>query len=1597
MNSGFRSLQCLLLALILIFSSMPVGAQLDDTPSAAPASTNPPNGSSPVPPLTPPANGTGNPQTNPASTSNSPELQTPEGPVSKLPDTSKDTAANSFGQVQQNTKGDVCEPAIKVSPEEAQKFLDVLKSGFVGSDINSGSGADPAKKRNELPTDSLILQDPEDPSIAAKAKVENKEIEPFEVSHYLNTSIKGPFAFGLVLDDTLRAGKCDAPDENCWLTGGRLKLRNSGKGIVADVKPIKDFLGGAYSKLKSQVTGEQYVDSKINFTSEEQASLATALVDSEDDGTPATIQSAKRIETDIIPNTILTQNFQANMATDCQDCIISTYSMFDKYFNQWMSSEMVISTFGPSLLYQSKKMFGWVGRRGLFPGIKHGIEDFRNKIAANLETPGSILGNIRLHSFHDKLDSHGWREWWQTATNGNADGSGYPMIKTTEFQTWWGEQTKHGGFLDKMTDPQERAEFVRVVKNGRAVARAIRYQYDKDFDAYKAVEKQLIGAGLNPLETPEGKEALINYGRSTAKFMNHIDDDLGLDAPEWAVHHVNTGLYDKGVKTNTGEIVDLYKEHRNFRIILQKFADSGDFRNFENEISLYKTTYETDGFGNLNLYGFDRKNFDVTSPPTPFRNVSFANIDRAYQGFNNVWAYTDYGELIPYNAATKDFLKTRQTGAMPIYQGNWAKIDKLTPENLAERITNARVGNNLEYLNKNFDQMYNTLREKNFTSRRYWNALDKLIAQEDEFVRSYFSVKGGLKWTLYPYGYWSAKSGFSNLGVGNTAEGFSFYQLPDTWTDVDIQPGSGNDKAYSNAFVDFFSNEGSDQGDLFVQVLNKLPWKLVYDSALENWKTGKDMIDKVTGNGLRNEVEDLAYYVTGPTDCANCTVNITATKSNSAAAQPNDFRPFFVVENYPLNSYMVEIPRSSEAKKKGQTLIAYTHHTDLIGKTNDIEGGGIILSEALEGKEEPKTCTDAVKSLPFYGAAKAVMPDFLLESKNIGGTLGAIESLTYFTFFWPGVFSSIALQFSYASKLQDCVDTEEGYFVHYFLPTKEEADKKDEGKKIELSTEKASDYLNNIKKQVIDGSFDIKENEADKNQSSPTKDAVKKIGDDITKFVSEAKENEIVQATLRTEGNVNSGQLKGTKLFYFWCGPGCERKPSEYKTTGKEIISSKDGNVFTIDYEKGDLLFNGKPVITNDDIARSGIQDLAGPFNEFPDTISITCMTPTKEVAIEINVNGEAFVRNSQALGCLQQGVMEQTGLPLQGNNLSAAFGLVDSIVTTTHPNIAPVPSQNQIIAEGIPRKVVQGPGSKVLILADLDVNLEGSPLVNAGNVGQLKSIQFKNGTILVKPDGCFITYLRHHENAILDQSQVKGLKPSLTTSTNPENMCEEPAIDFSVLGNPDSPKSQEEVQQFNKSLQKLGPFTVFETPTKRYMLYSERDSTGECKDHLRVIDKETGAITDYTGTAKQTPDGIEFTTDDGNKHNLAFNADNGIPTIQFDNNPPETLLNAQGRNGSFYYDPEKGLWYADNGHLLPLLEAFRDGIATKVGPDNTVSSSASGNTLNLNVGQGGGGLLDLPSLPTNPLLLLVFISAIAVAFVYIRRRNEIADGANNF
>ncbi|AJF60210.1 MAG: hypothetical protein QT03_C0001G0715 [archaeon GW2011_AR10] len=1523
-------------------------------------------------------------------------------------------------------RGYVCESR-SLTPTESNNILNLLKDGFVGEEISGDALPQQTENeiddRDELKENNIILKSQQDENVTAKADLPNKKFNPWEISNYLNRHIKGPFAFGLVLDDSLRTGRCKDYDQNCWLTGKNLTYRNSGSGIAADFKPIKEAFGSGYDKIKSWFTDENSTE-KPEFTSEEQEVLAAAVFTEEGqeelwkevsqeqctDGAknfyskvtgecietprdeasctsagmvwdnsicsfPNHIKTATRLETELLPNSILAQEFDAEFGTNCisNDCIITTYSMFDKYFNQWLSAEMVVTNFGPSLGYAAKKMFGWNARRGLLPGLKGKLTDYADRFRATFETPGSFLGDLKVSRMQSKIDKYGWRDFWQSMTIGSSDGTGYPIIKTQEFFDWWGKQQAKGGFLESIDTLEKKAEFVRVMKDLRTIWRGGLHEVEQSEKVYSNIFNKLRDQGIDPLTHPEGKKALVDYGRSFAKFLTTADDQMGADLPEWIVRHVNMGLYDKGVKqVNTGDVLDLFSEHRNFRVILDKFVDSGNWRNFTAEINKYRSAYETDEFGNLILYGFD------PATTTEFRALSYSNLERAAKGYANTWVKTDMGEYIHYTDASIPLIQNRIGGNPTIVQGNWGPSKVLTPEELSSALTNARVGSNVLRSKVNTDLMLNTLRERNWVSRRYWSWLDKLAAEEDEIIRSYFSFKGGAKWTVYPFGYW-----WSKKGAG--FEDLSLYQLPDTWSEVDFLL---QDKPlYFEAYIDFFANEGSDQGDLFVQVANKLPWKLVLDEVSDKFNPVADFYNKLSGRELRNETESLAFYLTGPNECVDCFVTL-----NSANLE--DFNPFFVVGR-PFDAYILEDTRSEDALQKGQTLIAFAHHMDLKGSTGDIEGERIDLHDAWSNEQEefeardrgqefvqpegePKTCKQAVFSLPGYATAKKIAP-FLPEEGGIGGVLGGIETLAYATFFWPGAFSTVAIQTLYAPKLQDCVDVEEGYFVHYLVPPMEERD--DEGN-VELSTEKVSNFIGNLNEQIT-GAF------SGSSEDSLVKEQVEGIGNDIKKFVNDSEEKNIVQARLSIQGQ-SSGQLKGRKLFYFWCGPGCEMSSGEYKTEGKETVKDKTtGKGLDFDFENGKILFDGKPIVENEDAARLAGDDLelSIPAKKVPRTLTTVCLPPTADVAIQVNARGEAFITHPEARACLQDGVMQQTGLPLVGgNNLTSTFGLVNSVITTTHPNIRPL--GDRIVAEGVPRKIAVGNISTINVLANNDVALSSS---NDGipEVGSLKSIQFKNGMIVARPDGCYLIWLRHHEQGILEQNDVRGLDTDLTSSTNPENQCEEPALDFQVEGDPNSPANQAKVAAFNTSLKKFGPFQVFETPTKRYVLSSERDETGACKDHLRVIDKETGEIQDFAGTARATPNGLEFIDENGKKHTLDFAAENGVPTVSFDGQKPEVLTSAQGRNGAFYYDPEKGLWYAENAQLLPLIEAFREGISARVGPNNEVTSTASGNVLNLQVGETDKSLLNLPSLPENPVVLALFIVSLIAVFVYIRREKN--------
>ena len=176
-----------------------------------------------------------------------------------------------------------------------------------------------------------------------------------------------------------------------------------------------------------------------------------------------------------------------------------------------------------------------------------------------------------------------------------------------------------------------------------------------------------------------------------------------------------------------------------------------------------------------------------------------------------------------------------------------------------------------------------------------------------------------------------------------------------------------------------------------------------------------------------------------------------------------------------------------------------------------------------------------------------------------------------------------------------------------------------------------------------------------------------------------------------------------------------------------------------------------------------------------------------------------------------------------------------------------------------------------------------------------------------------------------------------------------------------------------------LGPFTQFTTDKKIYEFYSKRDESGECKDYFRVRDKDTGNILvdeEVVGPIKQDADGtIRFTTADGKEQTLKVDAENGVPKVTFNGGAPETILSAQGPKGSFWYDPNTGQWYPENGLQIPLNQAFKDN-GTWLGTDaNGNITGVPENKMTFNIGQQSASPMALPSTPQTLVGTILFIA----------------------
>ena len=1495
-----------------------------------------------------------------------------------------------FDEDKANLQGISCTTS-SLSDEEKDALFRFIRD-FLGNEIDSGID-DPNTNRDKLDSDEILM--PLDEEKAVKQKIPNQAMTNEDISHMFGRVQLGAYSFGVVVDDTIRAGRCVDEDlkkdnRNCPLEGQGAFLRNSSTGFRSISRPFMDLFEEVTGKTDDTEIDEADLK-KVRETLDIPEKLKDLTIKEEDftfkqptweeyvaleDKKEMELKQVKRVSGEPITNTFKSDNYYAAFMTNCATpaCVISVYSLFDKYYNAWFSGEMLLSMGLPGLYHSSKRLFnahilGGVPESEAISGgfLNIGGSKLADKLRAEFTNTKTWLGKKRLgeiEKLRRKYPSLSEAFNKLAEPIGGWD-NGYALTKGTSFRQWYSNEfTPKGKILDQLaSDPQLKKATSRFfnkihefTRTEAAIVNAANDDYRKVLGQFGYGSKQEMGAR-------------IKFAQTQLKVARDYDE-LRIDVPEWLYQKDKaSGFYKYAIKVEGSDAPRwLYNDPEDWIGLEKKFLADGHWMNWEQHITGTKgEIYRTRG-NNLLLYEAKQ----TGEGAKPIYEGDLETIIKTQQ-FPGAVKMQD-NVIMPADAMTTPYLKKNMVGEHKWSPMKIQETHEMSPEEFAQRLIHNRALLTTAWEPvRNSKQIVDTLNYRGFTTRQYANILDKAMVEQDQLIKNYLNPKGGLKWTGYAYG-------FDWLKKGGGMEEFSAYMLPESYKSVSFK--HKNTPLYSDSFVDFFSNAGSDTGDLFKQVVDKLPYSVALDYVTEQFEITRETYKKLTGNTLRSKVENVAVFSSTNQNCGDCSSIITSPESQSF------FNVAFSAPNK-INSTLLEETVSKEAKRRGQTLIAFAFHTDLEGEIEGAAKGSIDLTDSMDKKE---TCRDVIQNLGVGSVTVSDIPGVgkILYEKpaTIGALLAFSESLSYVMFnFSGGIMTTILQQTLVSPEISGCVDVLGGYYAHIYAPSEKE--KNDEKTASKLSTEKVLNTVEENAKKLLGT---IKDDNVECNSAACS--ALEAQKKEIENFVSSSK-RDVLQATIISNGHTG-GQLKGIKLFTFWRKG--EEFPVEIRTEGKERIKDGNGMQVVNDYEKGtiNITFRGPdgqlitiPLGSNPDIARMNSMNTAVPGEEVPAAITKITLPDVNSLMLTEDVHGKlhADLATAVIFDCIKQAVLEQSNLELKSSNISEAFGDVISISTDTHPSIKAWPDVKKIEASGTPNYSATGENARVNMYTKRNTLLRNG---KENNLGLLKGIAMKNGSILVDPDtNSLIIWLKRNEKANLNQEDVEGMKVKQNSVVDSETLCEEPALDLEAIPVFGSDLKRQKVENFNKSVLKVGPFQSFDTPTKRFIFYSQRNEAGDCEQRFKIIDKETGeTLVDVPiDSFNVTPDGVKIIDDKGNVHDLKFTADNGVPKIQYNNQPPETLTTAQGRNGSFWFDPETGSWFAENGNLLPLVEAFKQGALTSVGPGGNASSVASGNNLNIDLGKDDKGGLVVPSLPENILLLALFVLLLFGFVALIRSR----------
>jgi len=852
-----------------------------------------------------------------------------------------------------------------------------------------------------------------------------------------------------------------------------------------------------------------------------------------------------------------------------------------------------------------------------------------------------------------------------------------------------------------------------------------------------------------------------------------------------------------------------------------------------------------------------------------------------------------------------------------------------------------------ENVGKRSDDLLATMKERNLIDKVYWNPLqwqlyNQKVTWENNKLRSVFN------WVIMPQIYWQVKAGDTPLKA--------YFVNEKELSNVLIN--TGESYIYDDSYIDFFANESFSSGDFFGESFVKPVSKLV-GTILPEGDIQKNFLN-FAGIKAREDVKNIVYWTATNDNCPDCSLTEKIADNGMISVLTN--------AKTDTNNYIVELPPTEDARV-GLSLAAFTHHTNIafnLNSTNNESNvkDNINIEEAVTSQE---TCKDKVKSV-WLGQLPVLGDWFYANASRTGLFMGIGENTLFYVAnsMLPGTMgilmggvSTYILDDWFMSSFDGCVDAEEGYYIHYVHRFEEESQKQGA-----------------IQSLISKGKSTI---ESDPNESLDKLDkTIMEVKNKLIDVVSN-KDKEFLQIQFVTkadypvEDNAN-GKFMTNGLFLSWVDAKCH--PIEYDDKSFMVAISKDKNgmehITEFDNQAGTISQDGKVILQSDLVKlRSWNKNVRGW--EIPQSSTFIPADFGVDY-FEFMPNGDYRILDASTEMCFMDGCTKQTGFsyssPIQYT------GLITEIHSSNSGKI--LPQGSSFLLQG---GVTERQDIPAALTVDGNIDLVTTDRLHS--LGKVKAVAFQKAIMLYREtERDFVLWIR--VIAQINGRNVQKFWGTPTTVTNPETGCEEQAIDLSVLGIQNDATAKAEGETFDKALKHAGPFQYFETPDYTIMFYSKREASGECKQYMKVIDKKTGQVISDSAIKSMVtnPDGtVTFTTEDGKPHTIGFSNEGGVPMLSY-NGKKGQLLMAQGRNGSFYFDPDTGEWTVGNSQLMPFSDDFKDGRLTD-GSGKTVASPNPLVPKDTSIGTKGS--WDIPLFDGNEKYLFVVLSVlVAIGLIYL-------------